>query len=624
VRLLVQSVLAATVGVAILAAAAPPASAHSFLATTRPAQGERLGSAPGDIALQLSEPVVREAVELTVVDGEGRPVEVGRPEFSDDDRVVRLPLVERRAGLHRTSWHVVSAVDGHESAGEFTFAVGDAAASVPGSRTSAGPRIPWWATAGTWVLLSGWSAAFGAALLARRSPAARFPGRPTTWTAVGSLVAVGGLALRWSATAPSEQLLVVAGTAAALLAAVAWSPTRSPWPSLGALVAVAPIWSARSHAAASGIFGWSLDTLHLLAAGVWLGGLLVVVAGVALHFRAGDAAAALPLARSYARIAAVAVATLALTGLASAAVLLPGSAALVESPYGQLLLVKTGVLAAAVGGAVLARRALRGSRTLGLRRATRPELLSLGAAVAVAAILVDLPPPAPDATELLLGPPPIEGPTARAAALAGLITVDVATGDGRLDVHLRGGSGGIDGQLELTATLPDGAGLELHPRPCGVGCWTLQLELPDGTTTVTATVSADDRDGGAVTLPLHWPPPAEQPQLFSDMLDEMRAVPTVEVLESQDGASMPSGGGARLRGAQFVDLMPWAGAGVTDVRPVPDDPGRFTFYLSGSTMWFDVTVDDRGRLLTQRLVNPGHDIRYELRYTDAEAGSGPQ
>jgi hypothetical protein len=52
----------------------------------------------------------------------------------------------------------------------------------------------------------------------------------------------------------------------------------------------------------------------------------------------------------------------------------------------------------------------------------------------------------------------------------------------------------------------------------------------------------------------------------------------------------------------------------TATRRNPGDPDRFTFFLPGSSMWFDVTVDGRGRLLTQRLVDSGNDIRYRFTY----------
>jgi hypothetical protein len=55
---------------------------------------------------------------------------------------------------------------------------------------------------------------------------------------------------------------------------------------------------------------------------------------------------------------------------------------------------------------------------------------------------------------------------------------------------------------------------------------------------------------------------------------------------------------------------------VTDVRPHTGEPGAFTFFLPGSSMWFDVAIDERGRLLRQRLVNPGHDIRYRFTYPE--------
>lgn len=612
VRRVVVVLTAAAIGVVLAA----PAWGHSFLATTSPVQGERLAAPPDEVALQLSEPVERETVRLEVTDGSGTPVEVGRLAFDNDDAVVRLPLVEPATGLYRISWHVVSAVDGHESAGEFAFAVGDDV-DLEAATAAGGPAGPTpGTTAGTWLLLVGWSIAFGAATLAGRTDRDTVPGGPVTWVRGGVLAALLGIGIRSLLATGAQTALVGLVAALLLLLSLALSTLRTRWPSLAALGAFAALWPLRGHAAATPL-GWLLDAVHLAAAGVWAGGLTVVVVALARAVRAGAPGRAVPLVRSYARVAVAAVIALLATGVLLGVTLVPSPAALVEDGYGRLVLVKAGLLAVAVAAAVVARRRLASSGTDGLLPAVRVEHVVLGAALLVAAILSGTS-PTPTTVDTLLGPPPIRGPVARAAGLAGQITLDVQAGDGRLDVQARAGSGGLDAEVSVAATLPDGTGLELAPRPCGTGCSTLGLELPDGVTRLTATATAEDRAGGTTEMLLRWPPPAEQPRLFEQMRTALRSAEAVVVAEQFDtDPAAPAADGPRLTGDELVRLMPWAGGGVSDVRPVGDTPDRFTFYLPGSHMWFDLTVDELHRPVRQRLVNAGHDIRYRFAYPPA-------
>lgn len=607
----------------LLGVAATPALAHSFLATTRPAQGERLAGPPREVALQLSEPVEPDSAKVQVTDGQGQPVEVGRLEFDSGGAVVNVPLVSPDEGLYRVSWHVVSAVDGHESAGEFAFAVGDQAAlDGVASNATAGRSTSVLVTAATWVLLAGWAVAFGAAVLGFRATGMAFPGRPRNWIRGGTLVALAGLAVRADAASGQRALVITLAAGLAMVVALVLTNARRAWPPLAALVAFAVVWPGRGHAAVTAL-GWVLDTVHLAAAGVWVGGLSVILVALATARRRGRLRDVVPLARVYAGTASAAVVTLLVTGVALGWTLLPSVGALVTDGYGRLVAVKTALLGAAITAAAVARRRLARPDADGVRRAVRPEHAALTIAMVVAALLVDTP-PQPTTVETLLGPPPIGGPVARAAGLAGQVTIDVQAGAGRLDVNARKSSGGVDADMTVSAVLPDGTEVELHPRPCGVGCATLGLELPAGQTQLIVSAEAASRQGGTTSLSLHWPPAPENPALFDRMKDAMAAAERVEVAELEEAYPPVDAAGARMTGEQLVDLMPWAGGGVDDVQPVPGEPDRFTFYLPGSHMWFDVTVDDRGRLLTQRLVNPGHDIRYQFRYpTTSSAPTAP-
>ncbi len=78
-------------------------------------------------------------------------------------------------------------------------------------------------------------------------------------------------------------------------------------------------------------------SLHVLAAGVWLGGL----APLSLLLRRLPAPAAAAAVARFSALATIAVAVLALSALAQGAALIGGLAALAASPYGRLILVKT-------------------------------------------------------------------------------------------------------------------------------------------------------------------------------------------------------------------------------------------------------------------------------------------
>lgn len=615
--LIVASLLLATL------LATSPASAHSFLATTRPAQGERLSGPPNEVALQLSEPVERDSAQVVVADAQGRPLKVGRLELDSGGAVVRVPLVSPGDGLYRVTWHVTSAVDGHESAGEFAFAAGDEATLDTIASTDATNTPPSMVvTAATWLLLAGWSVAFGAAaLFLRANDGMSMPGRRRSWIRAGALPAVAGLAVRAAAATGQRATTVTLISTLAVAAALVLARSRRSWPPLAALAMFAIVWPARGHAAITAP-GWVLDSVHLAAAGLWVGGLSVVLVALVDARRRGSTDNVLPLARLYGQTAVVAVLVLLTTGVALGWTLVPDFDALVTDGYGQLVALKAALLLAALAAAAVARHRLARANVEGVRRAIRPEYLILGIVLVVAARLLDTA-PEPGTLEALLGPPPIDGPVARAAALAGQVTVDVQAGEGRLDIRTPKSSGSVDADLTVSAVLPDGTEIDLHPRPCGTGCATLGLDLPDGQTDLTVTATASSRQGGTTTLPLAWPPPDEDPELFERMRAAMETTGHLRVAESDNTYPSVHTEGSPMSGDQLVDLMPWAGGGVTDVRPVLSDPGRFTFYLPGSHMWFDVTTDRHGRLLTQRLVNPGHDIRYRFRYPPQASTATP-
>lgn len=626
--------LALTAFAVVLLMPARTAVAHSFLASTDPVQGARLEAAPDGVALQFSEQVVVDGVDLSLRRSDGEAVDVPEPRSESGATVVRQRLPAIGDGVYVVSWHVVSAVDGHESAGEFAFAVGDASGEQLADATVAPTGVDPGSAIATWTFFVGLAIAAGGLVgPALLGPAAGASGRRRRWWlraggAVGLVGIAASIAAEQAFTGPaSVASAALVGVSVLVLLAVVAARLSSTLPAAVFMAGALVLWSSRSHSAADeGALGWLLDAAHLATAALWTGALMFVV--VALwRGRGGGRPALLAGVGRYARFAAWTVAALAATGIVQAVLLLPDLAALWSTGYGRVITVKSVLFVAALVAAGAARgRALPRARPRLLRRLTTGEASVLAAVLAAAAILVNAAPPHPASPAAsLLGPPPIEGPVVHDMGLAGALTVHVSAGDDRLDVEVLSTAGGVDGtRTELVARYPDGTSTELHPRPCGAGCYTQELQLPDGDTELQVTASAPDWTGGTMTARLHWPPPPPEPERFDRMVRAMRAVPQLRVAESVysgPGGSDPGpprGPGMSLTGQEFVSLMPWASGGVTDVRPVPGDPAAFTFYLPGSTMYFAARVDEQDRLIEQHMVNLGHEIDYRLTYPSAE------
>lgn len=177
----------------------------------------------------------------------------------------------------------------------------------------------------------------------------------------------------------------------------------------GFLVGLAWAGHANTESGADGAIHHLSDALHLLAAGAWLGGLAPLVAMMRRLGRLPTQDALDSASRVVARfatLAAACVATLLATGIINARYTLRSPMALLDTPYGQLLLLKlilfSSMLAiAAVNRASLtpALRARQGdvaTRSAAARRLRRnacaEQALGLGILVLVGALGVSPPP----------------------------------------------------------------------------------------------------------------------------------------------------------------------------------------------------------------------------------------
>jgi methionine-rich copper-binding protein CopC len=100
----------------------PAAFAHAFLDRASPAVGAEVHGSPGDLKLTYTEPVEPLFCTVTVTDGSGARVDVGKPTPSDGGLVLIVPLKKLPAGTYHVTWHVTS-VDTHKTEGHFSFSV---------------------------------------------------------------------------------------------------------------------------------------------------------------------------------------------------------------------------------------------------------------------------------------------------------------------------------------------------------------------------------------------------------------------------------------------------------------------------------------------------------------------
>lgn len=151
-----------------------------------------------------------------------------------------------------------------------------------------------------------------------------------------------------------------------------------------------------SHAAATGggvaIAGAANDAAHLLSAGFWLGGLLVLIMFVRVKW--ADPASLLGALRLFSVWGTPVVAALVITGLINAISILPVSGMSPRNAYFDLLLVKVGLASAMIGLAAMNRwhfapalRAARDNATRHLAISVGVEIVLGFTVVAVAACL---------------------------------------------------------------------------------------------------------------------------------------------------------------------------------------------------------------------------------------------
>ncbi|MEV8364046.1 copper resistance CopC/CopD family protein [Streptomyces niveus] len=408
--LLVTAVL--TVG--LLGALAGTASAHAALTGSDPKDGAVVDVAPREVTLTFSEQIAMGDDSIRVLDPNSKRVDVAKMQDLSQGGTVRYAVGLKPGlpdGTYTVAWQAVSA-DSHPVSGAFTFSVGAPSATtatVPDQEAGGGlvgtlyDAARYISYAGFILLVGG--AAFVLACWQRGAsvrPLQRLVvGGWVTLTAatlvllllrtpytgsgkLGDMFDLGGLSdvLDTKTGAALVSRLLLLGAAALFIAvlfgAYAKRVTEAEAEaeqdgegnaeagkakadlafglSLGGTVVAAGIagtWTLSEHAS-TGIqtgLAMPLDVLHLLAVAAWLGGLVSLL--VALY-RVPDLERA--AVRRFSRIAFTSVVVLAVTGVYQSWRQVGSWDAWTDTSYGQLLLVKIGLIAVLLGAAWFSRR----------------------------------------------------------------------------------------------------------------------------------------------------------------------------------------------------------------------------------------------------------------------------
>src|SRR6266487_3166355 len=339
-----------------------PAGAHAALVSSDPAAGQRLATAPALVVLRFTEPLNGRLSGATVIGPDGQRFQGG----ALGPRELRVRLLTNAPGVYRVAWATVSVVDGHTLHGGLAFGVRVPVGGQSEGRTVAGPRL------GD-VLIAAVRAAEDAALLvaigmlllvglAGRNP--RLPQRRPKVRVALAVALMAGLGV------------VVADAVAASASAVWRSLRRLVWPAVAlAVVALA----ASGHAAGASPAWWGItaDAAHLLAAGLWAGGILALATMRPRQVWTGPQGRAL-LAR-FSPVALAAFLVAAGFGLVQAFQQVGSVPSLLSSSYGRILGIKLLAVAAMLPLSVRAwrhRPAFRLETALGLTAVTMAALLA--------------------------------------------------------------------------------------------------------------------------------------------------------------------------------------------------------------------------------------------------------
>ncbi|PAP93550.1 copper resistance CopC/CopD family protein [Mesorhizobium wenxiniae] len=346
--------------IVLFAAIAAPgqAFAHAALVTTEPTDGAVLAQSPAQFSLTFSEPV--SPLVLALVRPDGTPVPL--TSFRLNAQTVNIDNPHRLgSGTHVLSWRVISA-DGHPVGGSVLFSIG-----APGAAPAVSEAVDRGLRSAIWVgkvflyvgLFLGVGGAFAIAWLAQGGRAGQLIviaailcGLVAAPLSLGlqGLDALGAPLARlaqpdiWKAglaTSFGRTVLVALVALGLGLLSLVGPRGGAKLFALAGLAGVGAALAASGHASAAEPQWLTRPMVFLHGAGIafWAGALAPL--GLAMRRKPVEAA---PFLRRFSQAILPVVAVLAAAGIVLAVVQVQASAALLETAYGRLLLVKLALL----------------------------------------------------------------------------------------------------------------------------------------------------------------------------------------------------------------------------------------------------------------------------------------
>lgn len=409
--------LMAAVVAAALAVPTGTVTAHAIVVDITPADGSALLAPPAEVVVTFSEPMLPDALSVEVVEGSGSAPPTARAALDPDDpsRVI-VQLGPMDDGIYQVRLSGRDEEDLHEAIARTSFAVGDIAPSPSPPVIATFDPLE---TAARWLVAAGLALLIGVTAVRTRwpdVPIARprllrrlaFAGAAVVLVGrIGVLaaraVSLGGdridAARTVLGTSDARRLVLV--VIALGFIAVVEQPRRFLWVDVPVLARrsvtcrQALAWLGVGYLAV--LEGWGghsalrgptepamvlAKSAHLMGLGLWIGVLAVVLV---MSVGATSRRTALSAMSGYALTGALLAVV---SGLLLSSRLVVSITALAATPYGTMLMIKLGLIAAAVALGLRMRRAKR-ARWSFAELAVLGAVILLGAAMATATPAVD-------------------------------------------------------------------------------------------------------------------------------------------------------------------------------------------------------------------------------------------
>lgn len=393
-----MTLIAGVVLIGVLGFAVPRnAEAHATLQSSSPSNGDIVTAMPATIEATFTERLERSESSMELYDSQGQQIAGTTLQPGKDDYTMILQVPSGLSnGTYSVLWSTLSADDGHTAEGYFTFTVGTSAdvsavVTVPTNSVGGGPP-QWLKTASRWTALVGfaaflatwpiWTVVIRPALSGVWQHGPVFTRRMRRYALIACILAILGsvFALLVQAMSLSNGtffdklmntlgqtrfgklwllrigLIVLEGL---ILSACAWWFMRHRRLESAAAWVVAlamPIpFSLIAHASAQPVgraVAIMADMIHLLSAGIWIGGIFIlttvlfpVLRKLDTHQRRQVLIVAIP---RFSLLMIIAWAALGLTGFYAGWLQVGNLHALTTTSYGQSLIVKLILLAIAL------------------------------------------------------------------------------------------------------------------------------------------------------------------------------------------------------------------------------------------------------------------------------------